>query len=361
MVVLVLSCFGAATAAGSPATVAMYWQPPGASPGDAARAAFAHSMEQRGARLVSPPAVSTGAQAPSPAARLEAAIAEYRAFHYAAALDALGALAQSTEAAGGGDLDARQLASLHLHRGLARLELAQTEAAWDDFVRAAQLDPGHVLDPAQYPPRVVATWRRAAADLAELPRAQLEVAVPEGAVVRVDGRIAAGSITVTLGAHLVHVDADGFEPWGGLYTATAAREKLVPPLRPRQPPDGDHLAAAARAAGARRIVLGTVMRDVTGWRFVARRLDPEGGASAAEEAPLDDSSAERVVQRVLARLLDGPTASPGVDRRPATSRWWIWTVAAAALTTAMAVAIPIGILYGTPATGTAGGALGTLR
>src|SRR5438876_592496 len=83
--------------------------------------------------------------------------------------------------------------------------------------RAALLDPGRVLDAAEFPPRAAAAYRRAAADAAQLPSATVEVHAPAGARMRIDGRDAVSlpSVTLTLGPHLGRVSADGYAPWAG--------------------------------------------------------------------------------------------------------------------------------------------------
>ena len=45
-------------------------------------------------------------------------------------------------------------------------------------MNAARLEPTRVLDPARFPPRAVATYKRAAAEAAQLPRAELILDVP---------------------------------------------------------------------------------------------------------------------------------------------------------------------------------------
>jgi hypothetical protein len=184
--------------------VAVYWEPPGhPAPGERARPAFAEAM--RGAPIVD--ATEQPAPPPSLAPELDTAIADYTAFHFAETVTRLDALAQKAEAQGGGDLDARRLAEIYLYRALARLELGPAEAAWEDLVRAARLDPTRVIDPARFPPRVVAAYKRAIAEVAQLPRAELEVVAPPDAVVHIDGRAAARVSTVTVGQHLVAVEA----------------------------------------------------------------------------------------------------------------------------------------------------------
>jgi hypothetical protein len=350
-------CCAQRAAAADPTPKGVYWQPQGAAAvGDAARAAFVRVLAARGITvetLSGAPPVT-----PSPAPALAAALADFAAFHFADAQAKLTELQRVVEASGGGDLDARQLSELYLYRGLARVELGQADQAWDDFVRAARLDATRVLDAAQFPPRVVASYRRAVADAALVPRAELALELPDGAEVRLDGRAAPASGSVALGAHLLRVEAPGFLPWAGSITVTSAQERFHPPLQPLEPPAVGELAAAAHA-GPTPLVIGVLARGPAGWRFVARRHDPYSGRTSTVEQSIDATGASRTVESLLAQLLDPAPLlhEPQVVAKPKRRvPWWVW-VAAGGVAAALAVAIPVGIVYSQP-TPSVGGSVG---
>ena len=139
-----------AHAAAPGTTVAVYWQPPEVGAiGGAARVAFADTAKSIGARLVDVGPVEPAAPSLVPA--LEAAKGAYGVFAFRDAIASLEVLQRAADAAGGGDLDGRQLSEIFLYRGLAKLEIISADAAWDDLVNAARLEPTRVLDPENRP------------------------------------------------------------------------------------------------------------------------------------------------------------------------------------------------------------------
>ncbi|MGZ3439310.1 MAG: hypothetical protein ACXVDD_07330 [Polyangia bacterium] len=353
---LIASTAAPARAAATGGTVAVWWQPPGEVPPAArARAAFAAAAAERGAPLID--AVEPARHEPPLAPALDAALADYAAFRFSEALAKLDELARLADARGGGELDQRRLSEIYLYRGLARLEVGPAEAAWDDLVRAARLDPTRVIDPARFAPRVVAAYRRAVAEASQLPRAELELVVPEGAVVRFDGRVLAGGGTVAVGPHLVTVAAEGYEPWSGVVAVDGAHERFQPSLRRQEPPDADRLLALTRDRAPARILAGAVVRVGAGWRFVARELTPADGKIVSGSADLAEGPVAIAVERVVARLM--PAEAPSAAAKPLYRRWWVWA-AAGGVAAALAVVIPISVVYGTSSP-QVGGAVGPLR
>jgi hypothetical protein len=327
-----LVLFGATARAASvdPGIVAVYWEPPGQpAAGTAARAAFAEAVRPLGARFV-----DATAPAPAPsklAARLEAAQAAYAQFAFADAVAQLDELAHAAEASGGGELGSRQLSEIFLYRGLARMEAGAAEAAWDDLVRAARLDPARIVDPARFPPRAVTAYKRAAAEAAALPRAELELAVPAGAQVRVDGAPASGRVALPLGAHFVSAMADGCEPWAGMVAVASVKQTFAPPLPARKAPDGDTLLAQLNGERGqrfevRRLIVGALERAPVGWRFVVRDTALPDGKLVSESVALGEAPVTMAVQGVVRRLAPLPPPEPA--GRP---RWQFWAVAGAAV------------------------------
>jgi hypothetical protein len=211
-------------------------------------------------------------------------------------------------------------------------------------VRAARLDPTRVIDPARFPPRAVAAYRRAAVEAGERGRVQLEVTAPPGATLRLDGRVFDGNATVAVGAHFVAVAATGYEPWAAVVDVSGAHERLQPPLRAYQPPDGDHLVALTASRAPRRILAGALVRSERGWRFVARELTLPDGKTVSDAAALGDVPVAAAVEGTLTRIAPlAPTMPPG-GATPHKSRWWIWA-AAGGLAATLAVVIPVAVVY----------------
>jgi len=342
--------------AAEPGIAAIYWQPPGEPPlGEAARAGFTAAVRPLGVRLLDASTTAPPAP-PSLAPALDEAKADYARFQFAQATARLDELQRRADASGGGDLDARQLSEIFLYRGLSRLETASAEAAWDDLVRAARLDPARILDPARFPPRAVAAYKRAASEVAQLPRAELVVEAPPGAQLRVDGAPASSStVAVTFGQHYVAVRADGFEPWAGVVPVAGARERFTPPLHAYQPPDGDRLLALAGTPPPRQLLVGALERGGAGWRFVARDVTLPDGKTVSDAVALGGETPARVavealVRRLVAPPAPAPVAAPAPSQAPpARRRWWPWAVGGGGAAVVVAVAITLGVVLGSPA------------
>jgi hypothetical protein len=331
-----------ATAAPLDGLVAVYWEPPGHPPaGERTRGAFAETMKQLGAPLVDATEQPAAPQSLQP--MLDAAIADYAGFRFTDAIAKLDTLARMADARGGGDLDARRLAEVYLYRALSRLELGPAEAAWDDLVRAARLDPTRAIDPARFPPRVVSAYKRAVAEVSTLPRAELEVAAPAEAQVRVDGRSLEGTATVTVGQHLIAVEAPGYERWTSVIAISGAHERIQPPLRPVAPPDGDRLMALVRERAPRRVALGALVRRSDGWAFLVRELSD--GKTVSDSAALGDAPARAVIEPLVHRTVGVPDVAAAQKKTPLYRRWWLWT-AVGGVAAALAVVIPVSVVYG---------------
>ena len=117
---------------------------------------------------------------------------------------------------------------------------------WDDLVNAARLEPTRVLDPARFPPRAVAAYKRAAAEAALLPRAELILDVPPDAVVRVDGVRSPPAAALTLGQHFVSVAADGYERWAAVDPRVGRSDPIQAPDPPSSPAAGRQARRARR-------------------------------------------------------------------------------------------------------------------
>lgn len=251
------------------------------------------------------------------------------------------------DAHGGGDLDARGLSEIFLYRGLCRLETGADDAAWEDLVRAARLDPSRLMDPARFPPRAVAAYKRAANEAARQERLPLTLETPPDAVVRVDGAAAGGAMTLTAGQHFVHVRADGYEPWAGLVTVPSPQDRFAPPLHPYDPPDADQLLALGADPSVHELWLGALVRRSNGWRFVARRITLPEGTFVNDSVALGDVPMRVAVQATVRRL--APVAEAARPRR----RWLPWVIAGGAVALT-GVAITLGVVLGTPSPSVSG-------
>jgi hypothetical protein len=317
-------------------TVAVYWQPPEVSAiGGAVRGAFGDAARSIGARVIDAGAVEPPAASLVPA--LEAAKSAYSRFGFRDAVAAFDALQRAADAAGGGDLDGRQLSEIFLYRGLAKLEAMSPEAAWDDLVNAARLEPTRALDPARFPPRAVTTYKRAAAEAAALPRAELILDVPPDAVVRVDGVRSPPATAVTLGQHFVSVAADGYEPWAAVVPVSGAPTRFKPPIHLHRPPPVDKLVALAGRPEPQHLLVGALEKAPTGWSFTVRDIKLSDGRSISDAVTLGDVPTRAAVAGLVHRVRP-PAAEP---RR----RWLPWAIGAGAavlITGAIAIAAASG-------------------
>jgi hypothetical protein len=305
-------------------TAAVYWQPPDSGAlGADARAAFGAAAASMGARFVD--ATPAEPVVPSLVPALEAAKAAYARFAFRDAITALDALQRDAYAAGGGDLDSRQLSEIFLYRGLAKLEATSTDAAaWDDLVNAARLEPTRVLDPARFPPRAVAAYKRAAAEAAQLPRADLLLDVPPDAVVHVDGARTSPAASITLGQHFVSVAADGFERWAAAVTVASDPTRFKPPIHAHRPPPVDKIAALAGAPEPQRLLVGMLERTPGGWTFTVRDIPLPDGRIVSDSVALGDVPTRAAVASLVRRLRPPAVAEP---RR----RWLPWVIGACAV------------------------------
>jgi hypothetical protein len=180
-------------------------------------------------------------------------------------------------------------------------------------------------------------------EVAQLPQSELEVAAPPGARVLVDGPPIAGVTTVSQGQHFLAVEAEGHERWAQVITVTGAHERVAPPLRPRSPPEGDRLLEVVHGRAARRIVLGALVRGDAGWRFVVREVDLASGKTVSDSAALDGAPVVTVVDALVHRVVAMPAASKPAP--PLARRWWLWT-AVGGVAAALAVVIPVAVVYG---------------
>lgn len=333
--------------------VQLWLAPDAGALGIAVRSALVQALGARGKSVTD--LVSREVVAPSFRTGVARAIEAYRALRFVEAADALRELSTEARRSGGGDLDTHELADLYLYLALASQERGATDVAWDSFVQAALIDPTRTLDPAQVPPRATAVHRRAQQELARQPGIDLEVRVPSGAMVRIDGDVGSGpgpfGRKLGPGAHFVQVELVGFQPYRGVLTLQpgVTREVFEPTLRPIAGPAMDLRDTQARAV---------LRRMGDGWMLSLRARSAETMVEAA--APLQAEEVGAVTTRLVDRVF-GPLAAPARAGKPVWKRWWVWTTVGIAVV-GIAVAVPIGIVTSrASAPGSVGGTLDPLR
>jgi hypothetical protein len=340
---LVLGYAGLVRAEPAPAQV---WIAPGDPRlGAAVRAALQRTLRTRGRKLRE--VAIPHAEELSLSGDLDRARNLYHELKFSDALAVLTQLSSSAQRLGGGDLDSGSLVELYLTLGLCAIELAQPDIAWDAFVRSVRIDPSRALDPARFPPRASASHRRAQLELGQLPPVLLELHLPADARARIDGDEGHGAGTLDRrlvpGPHFVRVDGPGYEPYRAMVTFTQTHEMFTPELRPISAPIPDEADVSAR-----------LERASEGWRLALR--NHTAGLSLEARAPVRAEDAVAVAARLADRVLGVPA-----KRTPVWKRWWVWTLAGAAVA-AVAISVPVALTQrGGTIAGSAGGRLDPIK
>ena len=248
-----VACPGAAWAAGGVQPI--FVRTPHA-PGDpAAQAAFERQVRRPGWRAPVSLEVATPAPPRAPEA-LRDALTALGQLRFAEALGHLDRAAEDAVLTGAAGLSTAELADIYLYRGMVRRKLRPAEAApaWDDFVHAAALSPGRVLDPGRVPPAAIETWTRAAAEVHRRPQGTLIVRAPAEAEIAVDGRAPVRSPALVpglaQGEHLIRVEETGRWPWATTVALAGATAEVEVPSRPEIALDDGAAAEAARRSEA---------------------------------------------------------------------------------------------------------------
>jgi hypothetical protein len=315
-----------------------------ADPVDAAaertRTALARAAERMGAAFVDlSPAPDPAPEAPL---HLRRAIEAYHDFRYAEALTSADAGVAEAARTGADGLSATDLSDLLIYRALAHTEKGDAARAWEDFVRAAALDPSRKLDPVRYSPRVVDTFARAAKSVLATAPATLAITAADDCRVGVDGRDAAGqrALTVMRGEHYLRVVCPRRERYGAVVLVAAERHAVTPALRARPVPDARAARELARERGIARVVWATV----AGTRPLLTLELYTGGAprprAQAAVGVAGDRSAT-AIGKALERLVAPPVTPTVVQKPPPPTPWyqkpWVWGVAGVAVTSAILI------------------------
>lgn len=338
-------------AAEESAPILLFYAPDHGGPVPAARQAL-EELATRRATVV----VDLSPREPAPpqtATRLRRGIEAYRDFHYQAARDQLDAGVAEATASGARGLTPSELSDLLLYRALVYGQLGDDARAWDDFVRAATVDPTRTLDPVRFSPHVIQTLERAVAAVTPN-RASLRVAVAPACAVWVDARaVSPGTaLPVIRGEHYVRVECPDAIPYASRLVVDAEGQELTPRLTQLVAPSDAELVAEARRRGAQSAIAVEVSTGPPGQTTATlRRLAiPSGKELGRTVVALSGDDVGAATAGAANRMIDF-AAPPPVRPRPR-RHWyhnrWLWAAAGAAVTAA--ALLPLAVNPG-PATG----------
>lgn len=318
--------------------VVLFWSSPGQADA-AARAALFPAVERaaRAGGAVSADLSPAPAPTPPVADQVAKAIAAYDGMRFSDAAFELDKAAATAAELGGRGLGREALVDLFLYRALARTETGNTAGAWDDFVRAATLDPARILDPARFRPSAVKSFTLAVDQVKKRSPVALAVKAPAGSKITVDGRPSGGdrvSEPLLPGEHYVWVERPSARPFGRTVTLATALELPVPEDAAAPPADAE-LARRAARLGSGPLLVVALRRD-DGVATVELRSVGARGATLRgilRLGPSPQASARDVgaaVTRAL-RAMRGELARQGgqtATTPPVRERWyknrWIW-------------------------------------
>jgi hypothetical protein len=320
-------------------SVVLFWSSPGHADATA-RAALLPAVERASRRSGAVSADLSPAAPPLPAVadQVARAIAAYDGMKFADAAFELDKAAATVAELGGRGLERDALVDLFLYRALARTETGNSAGAWDDFVRAATLDPTRLLDPARFRPSAVKSFTLAVEQVKKRAPVALTVNGPTGSKVTVDGRPSGRdkvSETLLPGEHYVWVERPAAPPFGKVVTLASATAVPVPEDAAAPPNDAELARRAARLASGP--LLGVALRRDGGVGVVElRSVGPRGSTlrGMLRLGPSPEASArdlESAVTRAL-RAMRGEVArgdpKTGATTPPPPERWyknrWLW-------------------------------------
>lgn len=347
-VVLGVACSAGAAAASPRADVVITWAPGRAQ----VVKAVAGAARTAGAAAIDASPTETPVLAD--AAALRDGRAAYEALRFEEALVALTRAAQSVERSGAAGLSNGELFDLFLYRALTEAQLGDAAAAWDDFVRAATVDPSRTLDPALLPPKALEQLERARAHVAKLPRRSVELRGEAGCEVMLDARpTTAREEKLVRGRHWIWASCPGRRTLARGFDVEAAegaagtREETplgIAAAGERLPSFGDDAALVqARTAGARAALVVTVAGDGMSAVALLRRIGVDGREQERRSIELGEGGAgsERALASEVQRML-APEPAGGATATPWYRSRWTW--AAAGVVAASAVLLPFVLL-----------------
>lgn len=325
---------GSVAYAAPAADLVIVWAP-GRDPTPIAKAALARgaAMIDRSPAIVEPPSID---------ATIQRGIDAYDSLKLDAAWFAFEEARAQLDASGGARVTNTRLSDLFVYRSLVRAQQGNTDAAWEELVKATVVAPTRVFDPGRFPPRVLADLDRARTASAAT-RVNTTFDAPAACQLTIDGVAATARVLpLPRGAHWVHATCPNSVPWANRIDVSeaTARVQIVP--SPLAPPSETDLLVQARTAGTRNVVVV----EVHGELARVRLLGVDG-----RERDRRTISLERSPDRSLApvaTLVDAMLA-------PRPTRHWYdskWAWAAGGALALAAILIPtIVILRDDPPTG----------
>jgi hypothetical protein len=339
----------AARAADEPPLVVFHAEPVDA----AVLRALEQAAERSGAALVDlSPRPEPAPEAPI---LLRRAIEAYHDFRYPDALASADAGLAEAARTGAAGLSATDLSDLLIYRGLAHTEQGDAARAWEDFIRAAALDPARKLDPVRYSPRVVETFGRAVKAVLGSPAATLSVKAEQRCQVWVDGRDTSGqpALSVMRGEHYLRVACPGHAIYGAVILVAALRHEVNPGLRALPVVTASRARAIARERGVSRVVWAQVAPAGSGPPLLTLQLFVAGAARPRSTAAvgLGNERSPAAIAAALERLIRPlPVQAPVLVRPSPPTPWyqkpWVWGIAGAVI--ASAILIPFVVDSETP-------------
>ena len=327
-----------AAAADGPPLVVFHADPVDAV-AERARAALAQAAERLGAPMVDLSPVPE--PAPSAPLLLRRAIEAYHDFRYPDALSSAEAGVAEATRTGADGLSATDLSDLLIYRALVYTEQGDAGRAWDDFVRAAALDPSRKLDPVRFSPRVVESFGRAVKSVLATAPATLVVTAPDGCTVTVDGRDTSGqrALTVMRGEHYLRVVCPRHERYGAVILVAAERHEVAPALRARKSATAQVARGLAHERGIRRVVWASVGGGLFTLQLYAGsgarpRAQTAVGLGAGERAPAAIAGA---LERLVAPPAVPVVVKTTVEPTPWYRRPWLWGAAGAVIASAILI------------------------
>jgi len=328
-----------------PAPIVFFWSSPGQADADARPALLAAidaAAAPRGARVLdlSP----RPAAPPDTAARVARAVAAYDGMRFGEAIGELDVAAAAVAEHGAAGLGRDALVDLYLYRALSKIEAGDEAGAWNDFVRAATIDPARILDPARFRPTAVKSFTRAVKEVSARAPITLAIEAPVGSRIHLDGRpIGRDRAREILqpGEHYIAVERPAAPAFARAITLAGAVTLVVPDDAARAPSEADLRRRALRLGAAAALVVALSRQD--GVPVVELRSLERGGAALRGAVRLGPSPAadardlRQAVDRALGELDDagasradlagsGPSAPP--------PRWyknrWLWLAIGAA-------------------------------
>jgi len=266
------------------------------------------------------------------------AIDSYQGFRYP---EAVGLLDQAVTALEGGDVvgvDPAVIADVFIYRGLARFALGDREAAWGDFVSAATVGPGRILDPVRFPPSAVETFERARAEVAKAARGAVSLQVPEGCRAAIDGIAYQGPRVLALGHHFYGVECRG-QRVGGRFEASGELVSLTPPLVEVRSIDLEQASALASERGGAQLI----------WVDVAAAEPPTAVLQSVDFSTRTirkqvAMASPAAVATVVNKFFEPPAELVKVEPEP--RRWykepWLWAAVGAAVATVVILPLTVG-------------------